>query len=224
LRSPATPRQSPTSGIANRRVVPRCAGRRDRAESIAVRRDHRLSAAMRITIHDYTPEWVTRYGAERDRLQPLLPSGAMVEHIGSTAVPGLAAKDIVDLMIGLPNFDTQAGDIVSRIVELGFVYLPKYEDVMPFRRFFYRSENEQRQSQIHMVGTGVPFWIDTLLFRDHLRENPAGRAAYEALKRSLAAREWQGFNDYTEEKSDFIRAALAEARATLRRNERTSPT
>jgi GrpB-like predicted nucleotidyltransferase (UPF0157 family) len=168
---------------------------------------------MRIVIHDYSAAWPERFASERDRLLPVLLADAIIEHVGSTAVPGLGGKDIVDIMIGLPEFEPQAAEVVARIVELGFVYLPRYEDVMPFRRFFYRSENGERRSQIHMVGIGIPFWTDTLLFRDHLRRNPAARMGYETLKRHLATREWQGFNDYTEEKTGFILAALAAARA-----------
>lgn len=167
---------------------------------------------MKIALHDYSPEWPRRFAAERRRLLAVLPPGALVEHIGSTSVPGLAAKDIIDLMIGLPDFDAQAADVVPRIVALGYVYVSRHEAVMPFRRFLYRDENEVRRCHIHMVGTGTPFWVDHLLFRDHLRAEAPARLDYEALKRDLAAREWADKNDYTDAKGPFIQAAVAAAR------------
>ena len=127
-------------------------------------------------------------------------------------MPGLGAKDIIDIMIGLADFDTQAADVVPSIVGLGFVYRPQYEDVM-HHRYFYRSENDAHRTHIHMVGTGTPVWTDHLLFRDHLRTNPTARTDYEALKRELVTREWQGFNEYAGAKDKFIAATMVQARA-----------
>jgi len=129
---------------------------------------------------------------------------ASVEHIGSTAVPGLAARDIIDIMIGLRDF-VEADGLVPKIVTLGYTYVPDYEDVMPYRRFFRKIRGGVDTNHIHMVEIGKSFWQRHLLFRDYLRQNPEVVAKYAMLKEELAQQEWENSNDYAEAKTQFIK-------------------
>ena len=167
---------------------------------------------MKITIADYSPAWPSLFAEEKRLLEGVLgKDAALIEHVGSTSVAGLAAKPIIDIMVGLHDFSV-ADNLVSKIIGLGYEYIPKYEDVMPYRRFFVRRIDGAATHQIHMVGVGGEFWERHLLFRDFLRANPARASEYAALKRSLAELEWQDTNEYADAKTAFIRAVESEAR------------
>ncbi len=116
---------------------------------------------------------------------------------------GLAAKPIIDIMIGLPDFSV-ADKLVPIIEALGYEYFKKYEDEMPYRRYFAKNSNGIRTHQIHMVEIGSEFWGRHLFFRDYLRQNPEIMNEYAALKKQLAEREWVDVNEYADAKSEFI--------------------
>ena len=137
---------------------------------------------------------------------------ARIEHVGSTSVVGLAAKPVIDLMVGLEDFSLADG-LVPKIEALGYEYVQKYEAVMPFRRFFIKDREGIRTHQIHMVGIGTEFWGRMLLFRDYLRDNPGAAAEYAALKKELAQREWADTNEYADANTEFIRGIEREARS-----------
>jgi len=142
---------------------------------------------MRIKIVDYNSDWTNRFRQERELLLEALGQvEASVEHIGSTAVPGLAAREIIDIMIGLRDF-AQADDLVSKIITLDYTYVPEYEDVMPYRRFFRKIQNGRVTNHIHMVEVDKTFWQKHLSFRDYLRHNPEAVARYALLKRLFSA-------------------------------------
>lgn len=140
---------------------------------------------------------------ERKSLETVI-GACIIEHIGSTSVYGLAAKPIIDIMIGLHDFSV-ADKLVPEIVALGYLYIPKYEKVMPYRRFFKKFTGGIATHQIHMVQAGGEFWERQLLFRDYLRANPVVAASYEVLKKELAKLEWEDVNDYADAKTAFIR-------------------
>jgi GrpB-like predicted nucleotidyltransferase (UPF0157 family) len=166
---------------------------------------------MKLIVADYSPAWPGLFEEEKRLLETVVPAGVgVIEHVGSTSVPGLAAKPIIDIMIGLHDFST-VDALVPAIVALGYEYIPKYEDVMPYRRYFRRMLGEAHTHHIHMVATGTEFWDRHLLFRDYLRANPDASDRYASLKRMLAEREWNDMNDYAAAKTDFIRGIENEA-------------
>jgi GrpB-like predicted nucleotidyltransferase (UPF0157 family) len=165
---------------------------------------------MRVTIANYSPLWPRKFAEEQSRLAAQLPAAAIIEHIGSTAVPGLAAKPVIDILIGLPDFDL-ADELVPRIVSMAYEYVPKYETELPLRRFFRKERDGIRTHHIHMVGIGTDFWNRHLLFRDHLRAHPEIAAQYAALKLALAERDWRDVNEYADAKTEFIRRIEDEA-------------
>jgi GrpB-like predicted nucleotidyltransferase (UPF0157 family) len=162
-----------------------------------------------IEIVDYDPEWPRLFEGAAARLRAAAPSLIVaVEHIGSTAVPGLAAKPIVDLM---PAVATGRLDDLDRCVEpfvaLGYEYIAKYEDELPYRRFF-KLRAADRQHNVHLVERGSEFWVRHRAFRDILRTHPPVAADYADLKCSLALR-YDDVGPYTDAKTGFIESTLA---------------
>lgn len=168
---------------------------------------------MKVTIVEYRPEWQRLFEREKKLLQNVLGRDiALIEHIGSTSVIGLAAKPIIDIMVGLHEFSI-ANSFVPKVKAVGYDYIPQYEDVMPYRRFFVKKVQQRVTHQIHMVESGSEFWERHLLFRDYLRENPEVAKKYASLKKELAEREWLDTNEYAEAKTEFIRSIEKEARS-----------
>ena len=160
---------------------------------------------MRITIAEYDPEWADMFERQKQQLADIIgQSVKAIEHIGSTAVPGLAAKPIIDIMAGLKDFQL-ADIIVLKLIEQGYQYFGQYEDEIPDRRFFKKVAAGQTISHIHMVEFASEFWQRHLLFRDYLRANPDVARQYAELKIDLAKKDWQDSNDYCRAKTDFIR-------------------
>lgn len=178
-----------------------------------------------VVIADYDVRWPERF--ERERALILRPCGerafAAIEHIGSTAVPGLAAKPIIDVMPGLRSLD-DAPPLIPLLESIGYEYVPEFErpnefdDGMPFRRYFRKDERGERAYHVHMVAVGSDFWRDQLMFRDYLRDHPDVADAYARLKHELAA----DFNatltatsnanlGYADRKTEFVLGVLAKA-------------
>lgn len=163
-----------------------------------------------VIIVDYDPAWPHAFAAEKARIAAALAGQqALVEHVGSTAVPGLSAKPIIDILVGLPNLDA-ADRCVPALVALGYEYFPQHETTMPERRYLDRI-GEQLSYHLHMVATGGDFWQRHLAFRDYLRAHPDVSAQYDRLKRDLAERYRNDREGYTNAKTDFIRAIEARA-------------
>ena len=152
-----------------------------------------------IVIAPYDPAWPGRFRVERARIAAALgPRALRIEHIGSTSVPGLAAKPIVDVLVevaSLDGIDLGAAGYVLRVREDGHLM---------FR-------TPELDVHVHVWPSGHADIAAQLSFRDRLRESPEDRAAYESLKRELAAREWPDMNYYADAKGSLIRQILARA-------------
>jgi GrpB-like predicted nucleotidyltransferase (UPF0157 family) len=149
---------------------------------------------------------------ERARLVELLTPWLVdgVEHIGSTAVPGLAAKPIVDLMASVRDLDAVANRASERLAVDGWCYVPPELDRRPWRRFFVKpdSSGRRRVAHLHLIATGHPRWEEQIAFRDTLRRDAGLARRYEALKRKLAEQYRHDREAYTNAKAEFIRTAL----------------
>lgn len=160
---------------------------------------------LKIIIEPYNPEWEVKFEKEAQLLLDTINEDLVrIEHIGSTSIKGLGAKPIIDIMIGINDFN-YADDHISGIEKLNYQYISKYEDIMPQRRFFIKESAGKRTHHIHMVQYASSFWKRHLFFRDHLRTNKNDRDAYEQLKRELSRKEWNDGNEYADAKSDFIK-------------------
>jgi GrpB-like predicted nucleotidyltransferase (UPF0157 family) len=167
---------------------------------------------MKVAVVEYNKEWPKLFDQERNLLLTELGKTAVcIEHIGSTSVPGLAARPVIDIMAGLRDF-AEADSLVPKVTDLGYTYIREYEDVIPNRRFFRKTQNGKDTHHIHMVEIGSEFWERHLLFRDYLKENPETATEYALLKKKLARHQWKDTNDYAEAKTQFIKGIEEQAR------------
>ena len=165
-----------------------------------------------VRIVDYDPTWPACFEAERALLAPVFAGAeCVIEHVGSTSVSGLAAKPIIDIMIGtrtLPEIEQR----IREIEALGYEYVPEHEAVLPMRRYFDKPPDAVRTHHLHCIELGSVFWSDHLLFRDQLRARPGIARDYAELKRRLASEHGRDREGYTEAKGAFIEAVKAQVR------------
>ena len=157
----------------------------------------------------YTPAWATLFRSERTRLQAALGADALdIQHIGSTAVPGLAAKPILDLGVAVAA-EAAVAACVPRLAALGYTYR-EYRG-SDQGHFFDQGSEEHLTHYLHMLPIGEPAWSNYLRFRDYLIAHPAVRDAYMQLKQDLAARYAEDRAAYTAAKATFVQHILAVA-------------
>jgi GrpB-like predicted nucleotidyltransferase (UPF0157 family) len=157
----------------------------------------------------YTAAWAELFQQECARLQDALGSRALdIQHIGSTAVPGLAAKPILDIGIAVADLAV-VPECVSLMEALGYTYRGDREQRGD--HLFVKGPEQQRTHYVHMLRASDPTWHDYLRFRDHLIAHPAARDAYMQLKERLAAQYADNRGVYTEAKANLIQQILAAA-------------
>jgi len=157
----------------------------------------------------YDPDWPRRFEEEHRVLAEVFAeTGAVIEHIGSTAVPGLGSKPVIDVMVGVPALAV-AEERIRALESAGYEYVQEYETQLPNRRYFRKPRLGTRMFHLHCVVTGTDLWIRHLAFRDYLRAHPEAAAAYYRLKEDLATRVTK--EEYTEAKRPFIEQVLASA-------------
>lgn len=187
---------------------------------------------MKITIETYQPAWVDKFQQEKAiiaaALAPLVP---VVEHIGSTSVPGLGAKPIIDMLVGVGQ-EAQLDQTTQPMMAAGYTYFRKHEPAMPYRRFYVRLIGPLGQTAPAKVDIGEPFvigqdfksvthihllvkdtihWTRHIAFRDYLRTHPDIAAQYDTLKRTISLRDFKDGIAYNEAKDHFMKKVEAEA-------------
>jgi GrpB-like predicted nucleotidyltransferase (UPF0157 family)/predicted RNA-binding protein associated with RNAse of E/G family len=171
-----------------------------------------------VKISDYDANWPVIYAREKDLILSVIGGKARrIEHVGSTAVPGLGAKPIIDIMIGLGKL-SDAKDCVRPLKSIGYVYVPGYEKETPDRRYFRKGPEgvPNTHFHLHMVKRGGPFWKRHLLFRDYLRCHRDVAKEYDRLKKDLARKYPSNREAYTQAKTSLIDSVVAKALATSR--------
>lgn len=165
-----------------------------------------------VIVSPYSEAWPRQFQQIRDELlAAFAPIPAAIEHIGSTSVPGLAAKPVIDVLLGANSL----AEIESRIEVLGragYGYVQKYEQQLPLRRYFVKAPAESLRIHLHAVELGSRIWHEHLMFRDLLRADAALRSRYQALKQELAREHALDKTAYTAAKEPFILDVLAAAR------------
>ena len=157
-----------------------------------------------VVIVEADPAWPAKYQAERARLAAALAGhDHVLEHCGSTSVPGLAAKPIIDVLLGLEKWPMPAAAIEA-VVRVGYVH--RGDGDIPGREYFCRGE--PRAYQVHACRHGGGFWREHVRFRDRLRAEPALAEEYAALKQALAVRFRNDRLAYCNAKAPFIRGVL----------------
>jgi GrpB-like predicted nucleotidyltransferase (UPF0157 family) len=160
----------------------------------------------RVELVEPDPTWPELFEQEAAKLTEIFDGRLVgIEHVGSTSVPELCAKPIVDILVGLRQLELTEEQI-ARMERLDYVYMGDHG--LPGRLFFRK---EPRTYHVHVVEHGGEHWVRQLTFRDALRNDAEERRRYDAFKRRLAA---QGHprDVYTELKTPFIREVEARAR------------
>lgn len=169
-----------------------------------------LAAAINedVALQAHDPAWLTVFDLERDRLRTLFPGTFVdIEHIGSTAVPGLVAKPVIDILAGVRTL-ADADTLVDRLCENGYTASREFNATLSDRRWLMRWKNGHRTHHLHIVVHDGGPWHDRLAFRDALRDDPALARRYADLKTELATLHRNDREAYTEAKAVFVRQVI----------------
>jgi GrpB-like predicted nucleotidyltransferase (UPF0157 family) len=174
-------------------------------------------ADAEIHIVPYDDSWPARFEEERRILAGAIGhcASGTTEHVGSTAVPGLAAKPVIDIMVGVESLDASR-PLISILEPLHYCYFPYRPDV---EHWFCKPSPEVRTHHLHLVPVGSRVWIDRIAFRDYLRTHREVAAEYASLKRQLADQHRFDREAYTDAKEPFIRRTVERALSDPAREE-----
>lgn len=163
-----------------------------------------------VKVVDYDPNWSKEFKAEKQRLLATFGDKILaIEHIGSTSIPGLAAKPIIDMIVAVKSFD-DLPEFADRLQQLGYEYMP--ERMFSDRKFFPRGSREKRTHHLNLVLQDDPEqWTKPIAFRDYLRIHEAERNEYAKLKTTLAKQYADDRAVYTKLKDDFLQSIFDKA-------------
>lgn len=184
---------------------------------------------MKIHLETHDKNWKTTFENIKSELFVTMGfASPQIEHIGSTAVEGISAKPIIDILVGLMD-DSILDEITEPMLARGFQYYEVFNQQMPYRRFFIKHKDESnilgwqpvikeekdipgstiehnhRLAHIHVLKYKSEHWIRHIAFRDFLRANTDVRLQYQTLKENLSVKEWLDGNDYNRGKDSFIK-------------------
>ncbi|HRH59610.1 MAG TPA: GrpB family protein [Chitinophagaceae bacterium] len=186
---------------------------------------------MKIFIEPYQSVWVQMFHREEKNIHSVLFNfNPAIEHIGSTSVPGLAAKPVIDILVGLNN-EEQLDKTITPMKEAGYIYMKKYTPLWRERRFFVKlkpgkkiipqviDEDDNRiigkdfisLAHIHIIVKDTADWIRHIAFRNYLRTHSLVREEYERLKTKLSQHQYNDMNEYNDAKNSFIKKAEKKA-------------
>lgn len=160
-----------------------------------------------VELQPYDLQWAAEFEAEKSLLESTFADKIMgIEHIGSTSIPGLLAKPIIDIIMAVDSFE-RLDYFIQHLQPMGYEYMP--ERMFVDRKFFPKGPRSGRTHHLSIVlHNDTEQWVKPIAFRDYLRSNEAERDKYAQLKRSLAAKYAQDRAAYTSAKGDFIRVIL----------------
>ena len=169
-----------------------------------------------VRIVDYDPSWPTLFAKERNVILGAVGRWVEeVEHVGSTAIPDLDAKPVIDLMVGLKSM-ADASLCIEPLTSLGYSYWA--EGAQSHHHLFVRFVDlamSARTHNLHLVEVGGQYWKEHLLFRDYLRKHSETAKEYAGLKYRLATRHRDDREAYTAAKADFVSEVVCRARNAL---------
>lgn len=156
-----------------------------------------------IQIVAYDPAWPSRFEEEKVALEAAIGAWVTggIHHVGSTAVPGLEAKPIIDILVGVRNLE-ESRACFEPLAELDYLYAPYLTEAM---HWFCKPDPARRTHHLHLIPTGSERYREELVFRDRLRADPAAAEEYASLKHALADKFENDREAYTDAKAEFIR-------------------
>ena len=171
-----------------------------------------VKAEAPIDIVSYDPAWPALFRQESDELTQVLAPWLVgaIEHIGSTAVPGLSAKPVIDIMAAVVSLESSRPAIAAA-ARLGYCYFPYQPDR---EHWFCKPSASHRTHHLHLLPVDSAQWIRCIAFREYLRANPDAAGEYAELKRRLADRFRLDREAYTKAKAPFIDSIVAKALAS----------
>ena len=163
---------------------------------------------VQIKIVDYDMNWPRKFEMHREIIAGALGGSALrIEHIGSTSVPELAAKPIIDILVVVQD-STDESTYLPQLEAAGYVLRVREPEWNEHRMF----RTPEKDVHVHVYSAGCPEIERNLIFRDRLRSNSDDRHRYEQTKRELASREWADMNDYANAKTEVVENIIAAAR------------
>ncbi len=161
-----------------------------------------------VTIEPYDPQWPKKYEVEKRLLEKTLGSwiDGGVHHVGSTAVPNLAAKPIIDILIGVKNLE-EAKACIPLLESIGYCYAP----YRPHIHWFCKPSPAHREFHLQLMESTHREWHARFVFRDFLRMHPETIVEYATLKTTLAEKFRNDREAYTEAKNEFVESILRKA-------------
>jgi GrpB-like predicted nucleotidyltransferase (UPF0157 family) len=199
---------------------------------------------MKIQFERYNAKWKQSFEEIKNDLINIIDFvNPIIEHIGSTSVAGLSAKPIIDVMIGL-NCEDDLDKIVKPLMDKEYIYYEKYNEVLPYRRFFVKlnpnpkslslpirigkedeipielKEHWHRLAHIQALEHNSRHWIRHIAFRDYLRAHPDIKEEYQHLKEELSKLEWMDGNEYNAAKDTFIKTEERKAKEWFEKGNR----
>jgi GrpB-like predicted nucleotidyltransferase (UPF0157 family) len=164
-----------------------------------------------VRIVDYDSDWSKKFETHRRIIAGALGEAALgIEHIGSTSVPGLAAKPIIDILVVVHD-STDESQYLPQLEAAGYELRVREPEWYEHRMF----RTPEKDVHVHVYSTGCPEIQRNLSFRDRLRSNVEERQRYEQTKRELAKREWSDMNDYANAKTEVIEGILSRCRGLV---------
>lgn len=161
-----------------------------------------------IKIVDYDPNWPKKFEAHASLIADALGGSALqIEHVGSTSVPGLAAKPVIDILVVVPNSADESA-YLPRLEAAGYVLRVREPDWNEHRML----RTPEQDVHVHVYSDGCAEVARNLAFRNRLRRNADDRRRYERTKRELAAKDWPDMNAYADAKTEVIESILAASR------------
>jgi len=163
---------------------------------------------MAFRVVPYSDAWPNEFAIVRSQLLAAFGNDSVrIEHIGSTSIPGLCAKPVIDVLVGAPSLESIEVAIPA-LAEAKYEYVTKYEVELPLRRYFVRQESPGLRVHVHAVTMGSRIWNEQLAFRDALRASIGTRDAYAKLKLELARIHANDKAAYTAAKAPFVHQIL----------------
>lgn len=175
----------------------------------------RIEEAIReeVSVVPYNPEWPSLFRGEAEFLRHTLPEPLVIriEHFGSTAIPGMAAKPIIDILVGVSSLEDVRRQAAPLLESEGYDYFWRTDCQPAYAWFIKRDAEGKRTHHIHMVEADSELW-ERLYFRDYLKEFPDEAARYAELKRSLSEKYPNDRVAYTAGKAEYVKSITERAR------------
>jgi GrpB-like predicted nucleotidyltransferase (UPF0157 family) len=162
----------------------------------------------KIQVVDHDPDWPRLFEREAERIGAVLGERVVqLEHVGSTSVPGLAAKPIIDILLVVPDSSDEPA-YVPDLEAAGYVLVIREPEWFQHRCF----KGPDTNVNLHVYSPGCPEIERYLVFRERLRAHPDDRAHYQQVKRELAERDWTYVQEYADAKTEVVEGIIARAR------------